>query len=73
MYAATKRGEECGRLLAIKVLRKDQLQIKNLKKFAIAEKNIMSNLNHPFIVAGDQQAHLAAAALAVQSQVQPSR
>lgn len=29
-------------------------------------------LNHPFIVAGDQQAHVAAAALALQTQVQPS-
>ena len=36
VYAATKKGDQNGRLLAIKVLRKDKLQYKNLKKFAIA-------------------------------------
>lgn len=34
----------------MKVLRKDKLANNNLKRYAMTERNVMSALNHPFMV-----------------------
>lgn len=44
-----KHGDE-ERLLAMKVLRKSRLSSNNLHRYAMTERNVMSTLNHPFMV-----------------------
>ena len=39
-----------GKLYAMKVLKKDKIVEKNLTRYAMTERNVMSVSNHPFIV-----------------------
>jgi serine/threonine protein kinase len=48
VFLVRKRGED--RLLAMKVLSKARLASNNLKRYAMTERNVMSALNHPFMV-----------------------
>ncbi|OMJ89130.1 hypothetical protein SteCoe_8756 [Stentor coeruleus] len=41
---------DSGKLFAIKVLRKDQILGNNILKYAFTERNILSLINHPYIV-----------------------
>lgn len=50
MYLAERKGDESGRLYAIKVLPKSKLGSNNLKRYAMTERNVLSSLNHPFMV-----------------------
>jgi serine/threonine protein kinase len=43
-----KKGET--KLLAMKVLSKDKILGKNLVRYAMTERNVLSAMNHPFIV-----------------------
>jgi serine/threonine protein kinase len=43
-----KKGEN--KFLAMKVLSKDKILGKNLKRYALTERNVMSVINHPFMV-----------------------
>lgn len=48
VYLVQKK--DTGQYYALKVLPKDQIIGRNLIKYAFAEKNVLSSLNHPFIV-----------------------
>ena len=37
-------------LFAMKVLSKKKIKEENLKKYAITERNVMSSMDHPFII-----------------------
>lgn len=44
------KEKEGGRFFAMKLLKKAELMNKNLMKYAITERNVLSYVNHPFIV-----------------------
>ena len=46
----SKKKDEEKKLLAMKVLSKDKILGKNLKRYALTERNVMSVINHPFMV-----------------------
>ena len=46
----TKKGDESKKFMAMKVLSKDKILGKNLKRYALTERNVMSVINHPFMV-----------------------
>ena len=45
-----RHGDRENRLLAMKVLQKWRLSTHNLKRYAMTERNVMSALDHPFMV-----------------------
>ena len=45
-----KKDDPSKKLYAIKVLSKQMIDSKNLKKYAMTERNVLSALNHPFMV-----------------------
>ena len=45
-----KKDDPSRKLHAIKVLSKQMIDSKNLKKYAMTERNVLSALNHPFMV-----------------------
>lgn len=47
---ASKKGDISNRLYAIKVMFKNKLGTNNLKRYAITERNVMSVIDHPFMV-----------------------
>lgn len=48
VYLVQKRNDE--KLFAMKVLNKNKLESYNLLRYAVAEKNILAKMDHPFIV-----------------------
>lgn len=50
MFLCHKKGDPNKRLFAMKVLSKDKVMTKNLKRYALTERNVMSVINHPFMV-----------------------
>ena len=50
VFLVTKKGEEPKKFMAMKVLSKDKILGKNLKRYALTERNVMSVINHPFMV-----------------------
>lgn len=50
VFLVHRKGDENKRLLAMKVLSKDKVMTKNLKRYALTERNVMSVINHPFMV-----------------------
>jgi len=45
-----RKNDESKKLYAMKVLSKDKVMSKNLKRYALTERNVMSVINHPFMV-----------------------
>lgn len=45
-----KKDDPTKKLHAIKVLSKETIDAKNLRKYAMTERNVLSALNHPFMV-----------------------
>lgn len=50
VFLVTKKGDETKKFMAMKVLSKDKILGKNLKRYALTERNVMSVINHPFMV-----------------------
>lgn len=50
VFLVRKKGDESNKFLAMKVLSKDKILGKNLKRYALTERNVMSVINHPFMV-----------------------
>jgi len=50
VFLVHKKDDETKRLYAMKVLSKDKVMTKNLKRYALTERNVMSVINHPFMV-----------------------
>ena len=50
VFLVTKKGDEEKKFMAMKVLSKDKILGKNLKRYALTERNVMSVINHPFMV-----------------------
>lgn len=50
VFLVHRKGDETKKLLAMKVLSKDKVMTKNLKRYALTERNVMSVINHPFMV-----------------------
>lgn len=48
VFLVQKKGET--KLYAMKVLSKDKILGKNLVRYAMTERNVLSAMNHPFIV-----------------------
>ncbi len=48
VFLVRRKGEEG--LLAMKVLQKARLATHNLRRYAMTERNVMSALDHPFMV-----------------------
>ncbi len=48
MFLVQKKGDP--RLYAMKVLSKEKIFGKNLVRYAMTERNVLSGMNHPFIV-----------------------
>lgn len=50
VFLVHKKDDETKKLYAMKVLSKDKVMTKNLKRYALTERNVMSVINHPFMV-----------------------
>ena len=50
VFLVHKKGDPAKKLFAMKVLSKDKVMTKNLKRYALTERNVMSVINHPFMV-----------------------
>jgi serine/threonine protein kinase len=50
VFLVHRKGDETKKLYAMKVLSKDQVMNKNLRRYALTERNVMSVINHPFMV-----------------------
>lgn len=50
VFLVHKKDDLSKKLLAMKVLSKDKVMTKNLKRYALTERNVMSVINHPFMV-----------------------
>jgi len=49
VFLVRKKNEVNGKLYAMKVLSKDKVATKNLQRYALTERNVMSVINHPFM------------------------
>jgi len=50
VFLVHRKNDEQKKLYAMKVLSKDKVMTKNLKRYALTERNVMSVINHPFMV-----------------------
>lgn len=50
VFLVHKKDDETKRLFAMKILSKDKVMTKNLRRYALTERNVMSVINHPFMV-----------------------
>ena len=50
VFLVQLKGDESRKLYAMKVLSKEKMMTKNLKRYAVTERNVMSVINHPFMV-----------------------
>lgn len=50
VFLVHKKDDATKKLHAMKVLSKDKVMTKNLKRYALTERNVMSVINHPFMV-----------------------
>lgn len=50
VFLVHRKDDETKKLYAMKVLSKDKVMSKNLKRYALTERNVMSVINHPFMV-----------------------
>ena len=50
VFLCHKKGDPQRKLFAMKVLSKEKTMTKNLKRYALTERNVMSVINHPFMV-----------------------
>jgi serine/threonine protein kinase len=50
VFLVHRKDDESKKLYAMKVLSKEKVMTKNLKRYALTERNVMSVINHPFMV-----------------------
>ncbi len=48
MFLVERKSDK--KLFAMKILEKETIKLKKLEAYALAERNIMSQMDHPFIV-----------------------
>ena len=50
VFLVTKKGDKPNKLMVMKVFNKDKILATNFKRYALTERNVMSVINHPFMV-----------------------